>query len=142
MLTLILLVLGAFWESSMDILGSGHNYDQSVWKRIATFFDSKGLHFIGSAYWDNRLAWSNKWADNDPLKGPRFLGSNTFLVYLMDGWHLAKAVWLIHLFWAMVLYKPITPYVLIDFVILISCFGGAHEFFYRILQPKRFKTST
>lgn len=136
MLTLVLLILGAFWESSMDILGNGHNYEQSVWKRIADFFDSKGLHFLGNNYWDNTIAWRNKWDDRNPLKGPRFWGSTTFLVYLMDGWHLAKAIWLVHLFAALVLYKPITSVVVIDFLLLISCFGAAHELFFRLLQPK------
>jgi hypothetical protein len=137
MITLLLLVLGAFWESSMDVLGSGHNFEQSIWKRIADFFDSKGLHFIGHKYWDNRMAWRNKWANGNPLNGPRFLGSNTFLVYLMDGWHLAKAIWLVHLFAALVLYKPITASLIIDFFILISSFGVAHELFFRLLQSKR-----
>ncbi len=141
MITVLLLFAGAFWESSMDVIGTKHNYEISIWKRIANYFDGKGMHWFGNRYWDCSTAWSNKWKNNDPDQGPRFFGSNTFLVYLMDGWHLAKALWLIHLFLAIVLYKPITDYLIFDFLILISWFGFSHEIFFVLLQPKKNKNN-
>ena len=41
-------------------------------------------------YWNPIISWQNKFKDGDPLKGQKFIGSTTFLVFLTDGWHLMQ----------------------------------------------------
>lgn len=47
--------------------------------------------FKGHPFW-GAGAWINKYKDGDPKKGPKFLGSTTFMVSLTDGWHLLKEI--------------------------------------------------
>ena len=42
------------------------------------------------AFWDPAVSWKNKYADGDPAHGELFPLSSTALVFLTDGWHLAK----------------------------------------------------
>lgn len=135
-ITPILLLLGSFWEASMDAIGTPHNYEASIWKKLADYFDKKGKTNLGAAFWDNRLAWRNKWKEGDPTKGERFFGSSTFLVMFMDGWHVVKAIWLFHLFAALVLYQPITDYIIVDFALLMFVFCTGHEIFFNWVQGK------
>jgi hypothetical protein len=135
-ITPILLFLGSFWEASMDAIGTPHNYEASIWKKLADYFDKNGKTHLGNTFWDNRLAWKNKWKDGDPAKGERFWGSSTAFVMFMDGWHVVKAIWLCHLFVALVCYQPITPYLVVDFVILMLVFCSGHELFFRWVQGK------
>jgi hypothetical protein len=46
--------------------------------------------FKNDLFWNPEISWRNKYKDGDPLKGPKFLFSTTFLVSLTDGWHFMK----------------------------------------------------
>lgn len=135
--SLILLFVGTFWEASMDTLGMPHNYQQSYWSNLANYFDRRGIARFGSQFWDNTLAWSNKWKNNDPKQGEKFPGSSTVLVTFMDGWHLVKFCWLAHLFATIVCYSPITPYLLLDGLLFYLTFGLGHELFGRLMKRKK-----
>jgi hypothetical protein len=137
--TAVILFIGSFWEASMDAIGTPHNYEASIWRKIASYFDKRGISTLGNQFWDNRLAWRNKWKNGNPNDGERFLGSSTFLVMLMDGWHVVKAIWLFHLFFALVLYNPYTSSIFIDLGILMFIFCTGHELFFRAIQYKLFK---
>lgn len=134
--TLILFFLGTFWEASMDLLSQKHNYEQSRWKQLANYFDRINKPRFGNQFWDNSVAWANKYKNKDPKQGPAFFGSTTFLVMLVDGWHVVKLMWLIHLFLAIVFYNPITPYLALDALILFIVFGLGHELFLYLLKLK------
>jgi hypothetical protein len=136
MISVIIIFLGTFWEASMDIVGQKHNYESSKWKFIADYFDRKKIHFLGNRFWDNSVAWTNKWKNNDPKNGEAFLGSSTIFGCFVDGWHLTKFLWLIHVFSAVILFKPISDYFLVDLVILYAVFGLGHEFFWKLLKLK------
>lgn len=41
-------------------------------------------------YWDPFYSWRNKYEGGDPVNGPRFFGSTTFLVALTDAKHLCS----------------------------------------------------
>ncbi len=137
MVSILILLLGMFWESSMDIIGDERNFDRSIWKLVADYFDKKNIRVLGNQFWDNKISWANKWKNKDPEQGEVFLGSSTIFVSIMDGWHLVKFIWLIHVFAAIVFYTEITDYFLIDILILYSIFGVGHELFRRILIIKR-----
>lgn len=137
MISVCILFLGTFWEASMDIIGSKHNYDRSLWKKLAMCLDNRHMYRWGSLFWDNDLAWSNKWKNQDPSQGEVFLGSSTFLVTFMDGWHLVKFVWLIHLFLSIVFYQPMSSYFWLDVLIMYGVFGLGHELFWKLIINKR-----
>jgi len=119
MATLLLIFFGTFWEASMDLIGTPHNYEASVWKKLANWFDARGRSALGNRFWDNRLAWRNKWKDGDQANGPAFPGASTIFVTFMDGWHVVKFFWLMHVFAAIVFYEPISGYFFIDMLISI-----------------------
>ena len=134
MLSFLILFLGTFWEASMDIIGSSHNYEKSFWKNIANCFEKRGIKKLGNQFWDPSLAWRNKWRMHDPNNGEAFPGSASIFVTLMDGWHLVKFIWLIHLFLCIVLYTPVTDYLLLDCLLLYIVFGIGHELFFSLIQ--------
>lgn len=75
--SLILLFLSGFCEGAMDTLQFHFH--------VSRFSLSPQRY-----YWDPMISWRNKYLDNDPLLGPRFPFSTTFLVSLTDGWHTFK----------------------------------------------------
>ena len=137
MTALIILFFGTFWESSMDILGKEKDYKLSIWKRIAQYFDSKNKTRLGEQFWNDSKSWTNKWKNNNPALGEKFWGSSRYFSLIMDGWHLMKFLWLMHLFLVIILYEPITKYVVIDILILYIVFGMGHELFYNLLLIKK-----
>lgn len=139
MTSLFILIIGTFWEASMDIIASKRNYERSIWNKLADYCDSKGYHFFGQAYWNYENAWRNKWKNGDPKQGERFFLSSRALVTFMDGWHLMKCFWLIHFFCAIVNYTPITSYAILDVVIYYFSFGTFHSLFFSILQVEPIK---
>jgi hypothetical protein len=136
MISLIIIFVGTFWEASMDIIGTKHNYERSFWKKFAAYLASKGFAKYGDEFWDNSIAWKNKWKNGDPRLGEAFWGSSRWFVPLMDGWHVVKLLWLMHLFTAMVFYKPITEYFLLDILIIYMVFGAGHELFFSIVHKR------
>ena len=134
MTSLIILIFGTFWEASMDIVHSERNYKRSVWNRVANYFDRIGWHSLGQHFWDYRISWKNKWKNGDPTQGEKFFLSSRMLATYMDAWHLLKFIWLLHFFSAIVEYKAMTAYPLLDFSIYYLAFGTFHSFFFRILQ--------
>jgi len=133
MLSLIIIFIGTFWEASMDIIGVKHNYDKSFWNRFAKRLDKGKWSRFGTRFWDNSIAWRNKWKEGDPSKGEHFLGSSTFLSTFVDGWHLCKFFWLMHLFVAVVMYQSITSWLILDVILLYAVFGAGHELYSRVL---------
>lgn len=134
MVSLILIFCGTFWEASMDIIGQKHNYEQSRWKLLADYFDRRNMQLFGNQFWDNSIAWRNKWKMNDPMNGEAFFGSSTVFVSVIDGWHFVKFIWLIHVFLAIIMFDHITDYLLIDLLLLYFAFGVGHELFLRLLK--------
>ena len=123
-----------FWEASMDIISDERNYDKSIWKLVANYFDSRGIHSLGNQFWDNSVSWANKWKNHNPEQGETFAGSSTIFVTFMDGWHLIKFIWLIHIFAAIVFYSPITDYFIIDLLVYYLTYGVGHEAFSRLIR--------
>jgi hypothetical protein len=136
MTTLFILITGSFWEASMDIIASKRNYERSIWNILANYFDRKGYHSFGQAYWNYEIAWRNKWKNGDPKQGEKFLWSSRMFATFMDGWHLMKCFWFCHLFSAIVEYNAITAYPILDLSIYYSAFGTFHSFFFHIMQVK------
>ncbi len=136
MTSLLILFFGTFWEASMDILGQKHNYKSSKWQTLANYFDKKGLKKLGNTFWDNSIAWRNKWKNGDPKCGERFPGSSTVFSTVMDGWHFTKFVWLVHVFMAIALFESFTDHLLLDLVILYVTFGIGHECFLHLLKKR------
>jgi hypothetical protein len=134
MISILLIFFGTFWEASMDILGMKHNYDHSGWKRLADYFDRIKVNRLGNQFWDNSLAWTNKWKNHNPENGEAFPGSSTIFVPIADGWHLTKFLWIFHVLSAIVLYEGISGFFAADLIILYIVFGIGHEFFGYLLK--------
>jgi hypothetical protein len=51
-------------------------------------------------FWDNRISWKNKYYQNDPANGAKYLGSTTFLAWTTDSKHLFGSIHRVTLFGA------------------------------------------
>lgn len=136
MLSAFILFLGMFWEAAMDKIAVPHHYEHSMWKQLADYMDRKGAIRWGNRFWDNRIAWTNKWRNGDPVQGERFWGSSHVFVFLMDGWHVVKTLWLLHLVLAIVCYQPLTPFWYADVILFIGIYGLGHHLSFLYLQNK------
>lgn len=43
-----------------------------------------------SKYWNPEESWTRKYKDGNPINGPAYFGSTTFLVWTTDGYHLSR----------------------------------------------------
>lgn len=95
------------------------------------------------SFW-GRNSWVRKWKYGNPELGRKFFGSTTFLVWLTDGWHLIKFLYLLLLCAALVYNTSFTRYFDLDWwwriveaAVLFSIYGGVFELFYKFIFRKR-----
>lgn len=89
MISLILIVIGAFFNAFMDVL-ENENFHESPLTRN-----------LNPDFWYKRVSWE---------KGKKIFG------YRIDGWHLMKSCFIMCIFAAIVLYQPIVQPI-VDFII-------------------------
>ncbi len=60
-------------------------------------------------FWNPQISWVNKWSDTTSIdlsyKEEKFWGSSRWFVFLTDGWHLCKAIFLFFFVLAVVLFR-------------------------------------
>ena len=93
--SVIFITLAAICNSIMDVLS--FRYDLSLFSNYPQY----------QQFFDVRVSWKNKYKNGDPEQGAKFFGSETFFVFLTDGWHLAKFFMIIFFSIAAVVYSPI-----------------------------------
>lgn len=69
-------------------------FANGVMDTLVFHYSTSKFSNLDPLYWNPSLSWRNKYKDQDPAKGPKFWGSTTFLVWVTDGWHLAKMLYL------------------------------------------------
>ena len=57
-------------------------------KAICDLSEEGKLKFYKKTFWLKELSWVNKYKNNDPKQGAKFLGSTTIFVMFTDAWHL------------------------------------------------------
>jgi len=115
-ISIILIVLAGICNAIMDVLKTRYN--------TSIFSSCKNQTWLKPA-----LSWRNKWKDGDPLNGPKFFGSTTFLVFLTDFWHLTKFLMLGFISFAIVFSNPIIVWY-VDFLLYYCTFTIPFEIFY------------
>ncbi len=117
MTSVILISLAAMFNAVMDTLS--FRYNTSIFSNYPKL----------KQYLDPSVSWENKYKNGDPTQGPRFFGSETFLVFLTDGWHLAKTLMILCFSGAAVTYTCIEgPYW--DTLIFYTIFGTVFQIFF------------
>lgn len=61
---------------------------------------------------------------------------STFSTYRFDAWHICKSITIILICFAIVSFKPITNYLLLDVAIFGMVWNGMFEIVYRCLRKK------
>ena len=61
-------------------------------KAICDLSEEGKLKFYKKTFWLKEFSWVNKYKNNDPKQGAKFLGSTTVFVALTDAWHLFNLV--------------------------------------------------
>lgn len=77
-LTAIFMLLFIACDAAQDAIT--HNFEKSIFRNL------------NPKFFNPDVSWINKYKDDNPLEGPKFFGSTTFLVWLTDFWHLLKFV--------------------------------------------------
>ena len=57
-------------------------------KAICDLSEEGKLKFYKKTFWLKEFSWVNKYKNNDPKQGAKFLGSTTIFVMFTDAWHL------------------------------------------------------
>jgi len=108
-------------------------------KAICDLSEEGKLKFYKKTFWLKEFSWVNKYKNNDPKQGAKFLGSTTIFVMFTDAWHLfgfIERITLIASFTIVGYLISISLYflfaLLINYIIFISVF---HIFYtYKILK--------
>jgi len=108
-------------------------------KAICDLSEEGKLKFYKKTFWLKEFSWVNKYKNNDPKQGAKFLGSTTIFVMFTDAWHLfgfIERITLIASFTIVGFLISVSLYflfgLLINYIIFISVF---HIFYtYKILK--------
>jgi hypothetical protein len=106
--TLLFVLIFAFLKALLDLTAHGK------------------LGLFKSDFWNESVAWRNKWKNGDQKQGERFFGSSTVFVFLTSGWHLIQEILLVSIF---LLFFGFT----LEFLIYITLFKITFELLYRWL---------
>lgn len=78
---IILIIISSISKSIMDKLQ--FHYDSSIFKKMKN-----------QKWWNPSISHLNKYKNEKPENGRKFLGSTTFLVFLTDAWHFFQEIFL------------------------------------------------
>jgi len=128
MITLILISIAAVLNAGMDLM-------------IIRRFRLDGM------FWDPHKSWIKKWKSivrpyeywyylglYKPTYQERFPYSSTFLVFLTDGWHLFKSLFLVCFVLAIVYYEPILGFW--DPVLFYLAYTTVFTYFYQYILKR------
>ena len=123
-MTSLLVILAGIFNAIMDTLS--FRYNVSIFNNYPKW----------KQYLDPSVSWKNKYKNGDPTQGPRFFGSETFLVFLTDGWHLSKTLMILCFSGAIVTYEALLgPW--LDVLLFYTLFGVTFQLFFGTLLIKR-----
>jgi len=117
MTSIIFITLAAIFNAVMDTLS--FRYNTSIFSNYPQW----------KQYLDPSVSWENKYKNGDPTQGPRFFGSETFLVFLTDGWHLAKTLMILCFSSAAVAYTSLLGS-WCDVLLFYTLFGTVFQIFF------------
>ena len=140
MISIFFMLIAGFFNAVMDKVN--FNFTKSIFKNLNPLF------------WDLRKSWKNQW--QQPMVPPysywyyfglykpryqeKFPYSSTFLVFLADAWHLAKALMLLCISLAIVFYQPIFGF-WIDAILYYVSFTVTFTYFFEYILASKTKKS-
>jgi hypothetical protein len=109
---------------------------KGVMDTLQFHFDRSIFKGINNLYWNPEISWVRKYEGTDSSIRRKWLGV-PIPVAFTDAFHLFQSIFLTTLFIAIVLYRPITSYKVVDFILLRSIFGFSFVLFYNKLLIKK-----
>jgi len=103
---------------------------KAVMDKIQFHFSSSIFKDKHPMFWDPRVSWKNKWKEGDYTQGEKFWLSSTVLVFLTDAWHLFQGIFLTAIFLVPIFYIQVTPWKILDFILMKALFTGTFELFF------------
>lgn len=123
-ISILCFVFAGVSEAIMDTLQFHYTY-------------SKFYHLNNKRFWNPQISWANKYKNNDPTMGPKFIGSTTIFVGFTDGWHLFKLLRNLFIFVG-IFFIAIIPttniWLFMYILILRMLFGISFTLLFRILS--------
>ena len=134
MVSLVLVMVAGFLNAVMD--------------RLAFTFRSSVFRGLNPMFWDVKVSWTNMWKwPLEPYNSwyyfgiykPRYMEkfpySTTWLVWLTDGWHLAKMLMLVCLSMAVGINLNWFDWIVDSFIVLVG-FTGVFTYVYDYILKK------
>lgn len=127
-ITPILIILAGVFNATMDVLK--YRFKTSIFK------DWKGQNWVNPV-----ISWHTKWEIDKKIFGRQInivdKLFSTVLVWVTDMWHFVKMSMLVCIMYSIVLYQPLTQYMLLDVIILYFIFTGTFELFFSKIFIKK-----
>lgn len=105
----------------------------SIMDTLNNHFEDSYFNKLNPNFWNKTISGVNKWKNRDPKQGERFLFSSTLLVFVTEGWHLAKFLMLKCMVLSIVLYTPIFTWYY-DALITATTYGTIFTIFYFLYE--------
>lgn len=93
------------------------------------------------SFW-GKDSWIRKYKYGNQTMGRKFFGSTTFLVWLTDGWHMVKMIWMLTTFIAIIFLDGYTTQLswywnVLEVLLLLFVYGLIFELFYKFILRKK-----
>jgi len=99
-------------------------------------FKNSKLSKFNPNFWDKHKSWVNKWKNNDPINGEKFIGSSTVFVWVTDAWHIFNMLSYLSIFLIGIIISDITDNIYYITIPYLMCFV-IFELSYRFLNKKK-----
>ena len=110
---------------------------EGVMDTLQFHYDSSRFYNLNNkTFWNPQISWVNKYKNNDPKMGEKFLGSTTIFVGLTDAWHLFKLFRNLSIFTGIFFIAIIPSSIITIFIYILIIrivFGLSFSLFYKIL---------
>jgi hypothetical protein len=110
---------------------------EGVMDTLQFHYDSSRFYNLNNkTFWNPQISWVNKYKNNDPKMGEKFLGSTTIFVGLTDAWHLFKLFRNLSIFTGIFFIAIIPSSIITMFIYILIIrivFGLSFSLFYKIL---------
>jgi len=116
-----------FWIVSLIFVAA---VSKAIMDKVRFHYSTSIFKDKNELFWNPSKSWKNKWKNGDSTQGEKFWLSSTVLVFTTDAWHLFQMIFLTAIFLLPVCYIQVTPWKILDFILMKSMFTGVFEIFF------------
>lgn len=111
---------------------------EGVMDTLQFHYTSSRFYYLNNkTFWSSQISWVNKYKNNNPTMGVKFLGSTTIFVGLTNAWYLFKLFINLSIFFGIffIVIIPSSIIITLIYILIIRIvFGLLFSLFYKILS--------